>query len=73
MLSGLYQVLPRINRHLVGLEALKIVERVKGIEPSLSAWEGDNGGMTIDESGALFSIRNDWQQDWRTLEGVRVE
>lgn len=73
MLSGLYQVLPRINRRLVGLEALKIVERVKRIEPSLSAWEGDNGGMTIDESGARFSIRNDWQQDWRTPERVRVE
>ncbi|CAI8898903.1 hypothetical protein EMIT0194MI4_30565 [Pseudomonas sp. IT-194MI4] len=26
----------------VRLEALKIVERVKGIEPSLSAWEADN-------------------------------
>ena len=24
------------------LEALKTVERVKGIEPSLSAWEADN-------------------------------
>lgn len=23
------------------LEALKIVERVKGVEPSLSAWEAD--------------------------------
>jgi len=26
----------------VPLEALKIVARVKGIEPSLSAWEADN-------------------------------
>ena len=26
------------------LQALKYVERVKGIEPSLSAWESDNEG-----------------------------
>lgn len=55
------------------LGVLKILERVKGIEPSLSAWEVDNGRMTSDESGARFSIRNDWQRDWRTLELVRVE
>jgi len=28
------------------LEALKTVERVKGIEPSLSAWEAANEGFT---------------------------
>jgi hypothetical protein len=28
------------------LEALKIVERVKGIEPSLSAWEAMAGGVS---------------------------
>jgi hypothetical protein len=29
------------------LEALKTVERVKGIEPSLSAWEADNEIITF--------------------------
>ena len=46
-------MLKRTNRQTVAsleqpsfhtAEALKIVERVKGIEPSLSAWEANNGG-----------------------------
>ena len=44
------------------LEALKIVERVKGIEPSLSAWKADNGlragrEISVSEFVGLVKLR----------------
>lgn len=39
------------------LEALKLVERVKGTEPSLSAWEADNEGRAGVEREKFVKVR----------------
>jgi hypothetical protein len=41
----------------IPLEALKIVERVKGIESSLSAWEADNEGRAGVEREEVVKVR----------------